>query len=158
VTSHPFLSHSTRFLRDPQGREWAVIGLRGELDLDSGALVSEVVELCLGCRPAGIRVDVSGLTLMDCAGLGQLHHAAQNAGRAGVSFVLTGTPQPVVGRVMRLTGTALGPLGETPAGPGPARPPSPGPGPVRAGWARLLRFSLFTASGGALLLALAESG
>ncbi|MFF8955371.1 STAS domain-containing protein [Streptomyces sp. NPDC014894] len=121
----PILSHRTEFRACPGGGERAVIRLVGELDLDSGALVADVVELCLSCRPVGVRVDVSGLTLMDCAGLGRLHGAARAVAAAGADFALVGDPQPLVRRVLDLTGTSLGTLAEPPSP--TAVPLEPGP-------------------------------
>ncbi|MGV9312145.1 hypothetical protein ACWDR0_08105 [Streptomyces sp. NPDC003691] len=43
------------------------------------------------------------------AGLRHLEEAARTAARAGVGFVLGGRPQPLVARVLTLTGTELGP-------------------------------------------------
>ncbi|MEO3973503.1 STAS domain-containing protein [Streptomyces sp. CAU 1734] len=147
----PFLSHRTVFVTEPGGGERVVITLSGELDMVSGAMVTEVVEMCLRSRPTGVRVDISDLTLMDCGGLGQLHRAARAARLAGAGFTLTGSPQPMVGRVLQLTGT---PLGALPA-PREDTPSRPAAAPGR--WARLLRLSVLTASATTILLAVAET-
>ncbi|MEU3602297.1 STAS domain-containing protein [Streptomyces sp. NPDC006798] len=139
------------------GTAWAEVRLWGEVDLETGAELDALLDLCLACRPAGIRIDVTAVGLLDCAGLRHLERVAETAARAGVSLVLGGTPQPLVARLLALTGTRL-------ARPDAAQEATvPGRHPGEGRRERLLRFSMLTIAGstvlGSLLFAtLAQTG
>ncbi|MEU5159448.1 STAS domain-containing protein [Streptomyces sp. NPDC020875] len=141
------------------GTAWAEVRLWGEVDLEAGAEVDALLDLCLACRPAGIRIDVTAVGLLDCAGLRHLERAAETAARAGVSLVLGGTPQPLVARLLALTGTRLGRPDPGPRTTAPVAARHPGAGRRE----RLLRLSMLTIAGstvlGSLLFAtLAQTG
>ncbi|MEU0686998.1 STAS domain-containing protein [Streptomyces uncialis] len=154
----PVFAHRTTFVPErAAGAQWATIRLSGELDLESGAEFDTVVELGLACRPAGIRVDLTDLRFMDCAGMRHLENAAEAAARAGLPFSLCGTRQPLVDRLLRLTGSPL-----LPASGGAGSGVRGGPDPVRTGlsealhgyWERVLRMSMLTVAGGTILSSL----
>ncbi|MYY13963.1 STAS domain-containing protein [Streptomyces sp. SID4919] len=154
----PVFAHRTTFA---PGRtadaQWATIRLSGELDLESGAEFDTVVELNLACRPAGIRVDLTALRFMDCAGLRHLENAAEAAARAGVPFSLCGTRQPLIDRLMRLTGSPLLPTsgGADSDIRGDPDPAGSGLSEVLQGyWERVLRMSMLTVAGGTILSSL----
>ncbi|MFJ4771150.1 STAS domain-containing protein [Streptomyces uncialis] len=154
----PVFAHRTAFVPGrAAGGQWATIRLSGELDLESGAEFDTVVELNLACRPAGIRVDLTALRFMDCAGMRHLENAAEAAARAGVPFSLCGTRQPLIDRLLRLTGSPLLPASGG-AGSGIRGGPDPagtGLGEVLHGyWERVLRVSMLTVAGGTILSSL----
>ncbi|MER6912711.1 STAS domain-containing protein [Streptomyces sp. NPDC000594] len=108
TTPTPF-THRTVFIGPLDAHEhWAVMYLTGEVDLDTGTRLEAALGLCVECRPGVILVDLTGVTLMDCAGLGVLYGAHQAAADRGISLVLTGRPAPIVARLLRLTGTFAG--------------------------------------------------
>jgi anti-sigma B factor antagonist len=77
-----------------------VIGFRGELDLSSSHAVAELVT-----GPAGslVVLDLRELTFVDSAGLGAILLARRTMLAAEGTLVLT-RPQPIVRRVLELTG------------------------------------------------------
>jgi anti-anti-sigma factor len=105
---HPAFVHRTTFApRTAAHPVSATIRIGGELDVESGTEFDLVVELCLACGPTGIRIDLTDLQLLDCAGLRHLERAAVTAARHGVAFALCGSRQPLVDRLLRLTGSPL---------------------------------------------------
>ncbi|MEU5400247.1 STAS domain-containing protein [Streptomyces sp. NPDC005963] len=108
TTPRTTFSHRTHFTRSPRtGREVAVMQLAGEVDLDNGAQLDAALRLCLACRPAAILVDLTRVTLMDCAGLSVLHRAHGTATASGTRLALTGRPSPMVDRLLQLTDSGL---------------------------------------------------
>ncbi|OKH94512.1 STAS domain-containing protein [Streptomyces uncialis] len=147
-------AHRTTFAPDPAtGSDWATIRLQGELDLESGTEFSSTVGLCLACGPAGIRVDLTSLQLMDCTGLRHLEEAAARAREAGVAFSLIGAPPPLVRRVLLLTGSPT--LPQPPRTSRTREHPAPDravPSRTRHGyWTRILRLCMLTAAGGTII-------
>lgn len=158
VIRRPVFAHRTTFA---PGRtadaQWATIRLSGELDLESGAEFDTVVELNLACRPAGIRVDLTALRFMDCAGLRHLESAAEAAARAACALLplryptaphrpahaADGLPSAVRHRRRRLRH----PRGPAPAG---ARLSEV----LHGYWERVLRMSMLTVAGGTILSSL----
>ncbi|MFD5558839.1 STAS domain-containing protein [Streptomyces sp. NPDC127068] len=142
----PAFVHRTTFVPRPAADPvWATIRIGGELDVESGPEFDLVVELCLACGPAGIRIDLTDLQLLDCAGLRHLERAAASAARHQVAFSLCGSRQPLVDRLFRLTGSPLLP---PPAGTGG------GPGSSRTlygYWERVLKVPVLTAAGGTVI-------
>lgn len=106
--------------------------LCGELDFAARPQLLRAARLALRHRPAVLRVDLSGLSFCDCAGLGALLRCGREAGRSGAALVRVGTLQPLPARVFALTGvdTRLRPA---PADDGPAALPWR-PDPGAAGW------------------------
>ena len=73
--------------------EGELVRLRGELDVCSARMVD--------AHEASV-FDVSGVTFMDCAGLGALLRARDRAHAHGMTFSLEGVGEPVA-RVLEVT-------------------------------------------------------
>ncbi|MFE9662505.1 STAS domain-containing protein [Streptomyces sp. NPDC005955] len=149
MSGSPAFVHRTTFAPRPASDPvWATLRIGGELDVESGPEFDLVVELVLACGPAGIRIDLTDLQLLDCAGLRHLEGAAVTAARRKVAFSLCGSRQPLVDRLLRLTGS-------------PLLPPPPGTrgidgGPGLTGtlygyWERVLKRPVLTLAGGTVL-------
>jgi anti-anti-sigma factor len=106
----PHFTHHTHFTgaRDGLGG-LAETRLIGEIDLAAAADLAAALELCVACRPHRVEIDLTRVSLLDCAGLNVLLTARRHAARRGIPLTLTGTPPPMVTRVLVLTGTPLGP-------------------------------------------------
>ncbi|MGW5680222.1 STAS domain-containing protein [Streptomyces sp. NPDC003860] len=147
-------AHRTRFTPgSTSGSEVAAVRLWGELDLSTGGELDAVTEMCLALRPEGIRVDLTNLRFMDCAGLRHLEDAAARAAEAGIAYTLCGTPRPLVARLLIYTGTAVlfrsAPPSDV-AGPSVAGP-EPAWAPTRRAvrcWERVVRLSMLTVASG----------
>jgi anti-anti-sigma factor len=74
----------------------------GELDLATAPALERVLETLVGGPPV-IEVDLSGLTFVDCAGLGPLRRALQVAPQSFTQMRLSAA-RPIVRRVLQLTG------------------------------------------------------
>ncbi|MEW2426044.1 STAS domain-containing protein [Streptomyces nigra] len=77
----------------------------GELDLDSVDDLREIVGRCL--EVPGVRrlvVNMSQVTFCDCAALGALMEARETTLRRRMSFELTDVKEPIVMRLLTLTG------------------------------------------------------
>ncbi|MEU9178926.1 STAS domain-containing protein [Streptomyces sp. NPDC048550] len=81
-----------------------LVSLAGELDLEAVPAIREAVRDCLQGRPALLRMDIGAVSFCDCSGIGALLWAKGEAARAGIGFHLSGSPQPVVARVLAATG------------------------------------------------------
>lgn len=80
----------------------AVVALCGELDLaDAPAVASQLMRAAAVCRP--IIVDLTGLTFIDCCGLGILERVRQWTRDRGGDLSLA-APQHRVREVLRVTG------------------------------------------------------
>ncbi|MEU9605723.1 STAS domain-containing protein [Streptomyces sp. NPDC048057] len=153
-------AHRTRFTPgSTPGAEVAAVRLWGELDLSTGGELDAVTEMCLALRPEGIRVDLTGLRFMDCAGLRHLEDAAARAAEAGIAYTLCGTPRPLVIRLLTYTGTAV--LFASAPTPDVAAPSTAGREPARAPgrravrcWERVVRLSMLTAASGTVATSL----
>jgi len=82
----------------------AVVGLRGELDVNDAAGVTVALADVVVGHP-GIIIDLTALDFIDCSGLWALTRAREQAGRAGGGLLLA-APQHLVLRVLALTGLA----------------------------------------------------
>ena len=82
----------------------AVVGLRGELDVNDAAGVTVALADVVVGHP-GIIIDLTALDFIDCSGLWALTRAREQAGRAGGGLLLA-APQQLVLRVLALTGLA----------------------------------------------------
>ncbi|MFB4315953.1 STAS domain-containing protein [Actinomadura sp. 21ATH] len=86
---------------------WAVVSVRGELDLASAPgldeHVSQVVRLHV---PPLVAVDLSGVEFFDSSGLNALIRAWKRVGTAGGRLVLL-RPGPRIAEVLRVTGLAV---------------------------------------------------
>ncbi|WP_078987721.1 STAS domain-containing protein [Streptomyces sp. XY332] len=116
---------------EPDGAGGALIVLAGEIDQDCAAEVQDVLISALGACPAGVVLDLSGVTFCDCSFLNVLLHARLRAG-VGVDrdrrFRIRSMSARVA-RLLALTGT----LAYFPHGNGPRpHPDGNGPGPYPA--------------------------
>ncbi|MEV4557873.1 STAS domain-containing protein [Kitasatospora sp. NPDC049285] len=90
-------------MRDDQGQhESVVVRACGEIDLDTAPGLHRELARALTERREVV-LDLSGVTFMDCAGLGALVRARNQAERCGARLVLRGAGGCVV-RLLRLTG------------------------------------------------------
>src|ERR1700684_2730613 len=80
----------------------AVVGLRGELDVNDAAGVTVALAGVAAAHP-DIIIDLAGLDFIDCCGLWALTRAREQASRAGGALLLA-APQQLVIRVLALTG------------------------------------------------------
>lgn len=84
----------------------ATVRPAGDVDLTTEPGLREAIGSALD--DAGIRhlvVDLSGVTFLDCRGLGALVEGRRRADERGVSYRVAGA-RGVAGTLMRLTGTA----------------------------------------------------
>jgi anti-sigma B factor antagonist len=82
----------------------AVVGLRGELDVNDAAGVTVALADVVAGHP-DIIIDLTALDFIDCCGLWALTRAREQASRAGGGLLLA-APQQLVLRVLALTGLA----------------------------------------------------
>ena len=82
----------------------AVVGLRGELDVNDAAGVTVALADVVAGHP-DIIIDLTALDFIDCSGLWALTRAREQASRAGGGLLLA-APQQLVLRVLALTGLA----------------------------------------------------
>jgi anti-sigma B factor antagonist len=82
----------------------AVVGLRGELDVNDAAGVT-VALAGVADAHSDIIVDLTALDFIDCCGLWALTRVREQASRAGGALLLA-APQQLVVRVLALTGLA----------------------------------------------------
>jgi anti-anti-sigma factor len=82
----------------------AVVGLRGELDVNDAAGVTVALADVVVGHP-DIIIDLTALDFIDCSGLWALTRAREQASRAGGGLLLA-APQHLVLRVLALTGLA----------------------------------------------------
>jgi anti-sigma B factor antagonist len=107
-----------------------VLKLLGELDLFSADDLRRAVGTVLEQHdPKSLAMDLSALTFADCAGLSVLVWARNCLAERGHELLITGS-QPIVRRLLALTGLAAY-LGLSAADGGAARP-APDPSPGRA--------------------------
>ncbi|MEV8100738.1 STAS domain-containing protein [Kitasatospora sp. NPDC085879] len=88
-----------------QGNEPLVVRARGEIDLHTAPSLRRALSAALESHRAVV-LDLSEVTFMDCAGLGVLVRARNQAGRCGARLLLRGAGRCVV-RLLRLTGLHL---------------------------------------------------
>ena len=79
-----------------------VVALRGDLDI-TGAASAETAITALVARGQSLVIDMSALDFIDCSSLGALLRAQGLARRGGGDVVLA-APQPLVRRLLALTG------------------------------------------------------
>jgi anti-sigma B factor antagonist len=104
---------------------YAVVALRGELDLIDAADVADALET-LAAREPRIIVDLAGLEFIDASGIAALVHGRTHARDAG-GDVLLAAPQRLVRQVLTIVrerdGFAVHPsVAEAAAGAGGSRP------------------------------------
>ncbi|MEU9113235.1 STAS domain-containing protein [Streptomyces sp. NPDC048483] len=84
-----------------------VLELRGEWDILAVSVVAERLDALTGSQRPDLVLDVSGVTFMDCAGLGLLCRARYRARRRGGRLRLTGvTDDGWVARLLRMASMA----------------------------------------------------
>ncbi|WP_371666781.1 STAS domain-containing protein [Streptomyces sp. NBC_00289] len=76
----------------------------GELDLDSGPELWQVLGCCLHGRIQQLVVDLSGVTFCDCSGLSVLLQAREQSLTANIDLVLVTARAPEVTQLFKLTG------------------------------------------------------
>lgn len=81
---------------------YAVVKLRGELDLSSAQMLRDRLLAVLTGQTANLILDLSGLTFMDSTGIGVLVATERRAVTQGGSLSLAGL-QKIVARVLRTT-------------------------------------------------------
>ncbi|MEU1090460.1 STAS domain-containing protein [Streptomyces sp. NPDC005892] len=95
----PFRSHTT--VRSGIAR----VTLVGELDMDTAPRLRSAVSDCLGAAPTRLRLDMTGVSFCDCAGLSALLGARTSALRVGADFVVEGVGAGTqVARLLSLIG------------------------------------------------------
>jgi anti-sigma B factor antagonist len=85
--------------------------LAGEIDAAVTGRLSAELAGHIDAGRSEVTVDVSALTFIDCGGLHALRAAARSARAEGGSIRLEGVFQPLVRRIMELTGTVSPPAG-----------------------------------------------
>ena len=80
-----------------------LVRLRGELDVMSGEILRAALDGVLDAGPMPLVVDMSGLSFADCGGLSVLIGFRRRLAARGREVALT-APQPIVRRLLRLTG------------------------------------------------------
>jgi len=96
------LSITTRQLADGS----VEISPRGEVDASNAAEIRQAVEAVLaGTAPGRIRLNLSGVTLLDSAGIGVLVACHGAAAEHRTMFVIT-NPSPIIHRQLRVSGIA----------------------------------------------------
>ncbi|MFD8478273.1 STAS domain-containing protein [Kitasatospora sp. NPDC059673] len=85
-----------------ESNEPFTVRLTGEIDLDSAPSLGRALATALESHREVV-LDLSKVTFMDCAGLGALVRARNQADRCGAHLVLRGAGRCVV-RLLRLTG------------------------------------------------------
>ena len=80
---------------------YAVVALRGELDLADAAVVAAEL-MAVAAREPGIIVDLAGLEFIDSSGVAALASGRRQARRAGGDLVLA-APQRIVMRILAIT-------------------------------------------------------
>jgi anti-sigma B factor antagonist len=83
----------------------AVVGLRGELDVNDAEGVTVVLADVVAGHP-DIIIDLTALDFIDCSGLWALTRAREQASRAGGGLLLAAAPQQLVLQILALTGLA----------------------------------------------------
>jgi anti-anti-sigma factor len=78
--------------------------LAGEMDLGTRDEVLGAILRAVEDRPRSVTVDLSGVSFMDCSGLGVLIRAKELVAAAGCQLVVSAFPEPVE-RLLALTGT-----------------------------------------------------
>jgi len=81
------------------------VAVRGEIDMDNADHLTHVLTAALREAPAGLVVDLAGVTFLGAAGIGALVVCRAAAERAGRRFTLT-NPRPMARRVLEITGLA----------------------------------------------------
>ena len=76
----------------------------GEVDLATAAVLrGRLLSVLQDRNPAVVDVDLAGVTFLDCTGIGALVAGYNTARRSGCQLRVS-HPQPIVGRVLELTG------------------------------------------------------
>lgn len=104
----------------PDGTE--VLGIRGELDLDSAPRLEAALIDAEGRNCSAIVLELSGLEFIDSTGIGVLVKAQGRAARDGRRFLLKNLP-PQTARVLSIAGlSSRFAISEDGAGPAEIRP------------------------------------
>lgn len=83
--------------------EFVVIS--GEVDLVSASAVEEALVAAVGRATAHVVADLKGVSFLDSSGLRALIVGREHATASGIGFRID-SPQPVVERVLQVTGVA----------------------------------------------------
>jgi anti-anti-sigma factor len=105
------------------------LSLFGDIDLTTCAEIRATLSKLVEASPARTELDLRDVTFLDCAGIGALAYAHEQANRHGRTLTIT-RPHGIVCRVLELTNVmaALTPVAET----------SPRPRELRADSAAML--------------------
>ncbi|MGW7444161.1 STAS domain-containing protein [Kitasatospora sp. NPDC054795] len=85
-----------------QSNQPFIVRANGEIDLDTAPSLRRALATALETHREVV-LDLSEVTFMDCAGLGALVRARNQADRSGRHLILRGTSRCVV-RLLKLTG------------------------------------------------------
>jgi anti-anti-sigma factor len=100
LTGSPQL-HVAMSFPSPRGVRVVVVG---EVDLATTAVLHDgLLGVLRDKSPALVDVDLAGVTFMDCTGVGALIAVHTTAARSGCRLRVS-HPQPIVGRVLAVTG------------------------------------------------------
>ncbi|MBA9003000.1 STAS domain-containing protein [Thermomonospora cellulosilytica] len=91
----------------PQGREYTVVALHGDLDLATTAVLRERLLAALRHSTRLLIIDLGGVSFCDAAGLGMLVGTQRRATALGVALRLV-APRPQVSGLLRITGLDRG--------------------------------------------------
>jgi anti-anti-sigma factor len=81
------------------GGDTTVVGIVGELDLESVEAIELDLEALIKAAPQRLAFDLSGVTFMDSSGIAMLLRAARR-----VPYIEVRDPSPIVQMIIRATG------------------------------------------------------
>ena len=82
----------------------AAVGIVGEIDIATAGLLRDHLEAAAVQDPAGVQIDLSGVSFIDARGVSVLIHLSKDVSRAGGEVVLR-DPSASVVRVLESTRT-----------------------------------------------------
>jgi anti-anti-sigma factor len=101
LTIMPAPVHSDQIQTSPS---WTRVAIVGEVDLSTGPrLQGGLLEVLAAQSASVLELDLSEVTFLDCSGLRALLAVRAAAAETGCR-VMVSHPQPIVGRVLTLTG------------------------------------------------------
>ncbi|MDX6280883.1 MAG: anti-sigma factor antagonist, partial [Kribbellaceae bacterium] len=92
--------HYELTIRTNQNNDHVVLGLSGDLDMESAPALTVELKAVLGSRP--VLIDLSGVEFMDSTGVGVLVGAHREAAARGGALLLAG-PGPRLQKIFKIT-------------------------------------------------------